>query len=50
MSERAGETERAGGSVPGGIETGSVLCDQDGDDFIRGASFCLCPLSFSGCK
>lgn len=41
-----------GGSLPGGIQTGTVLCDQDGDDFIRPASFSLSPLclSLSGCK
>lgn len=36
-------TGRAGGNIPEG--TGSVLCDQDEDDFIRAASFSPCPLS-----
>lgn len=45
MSERGRQTDRQGGSeagsIPGGIQTASVLCDRDGDDFIRPASFSL---------
>lgn len=40
-----GGTDRAGGDIPEG--TGSVLCDQDGDGFIRAATFSPCPLSVS---
>lgn len=36
-----GDRQREGGSIPGGIQTASVLCDRDGDDFIRPASFSL---------
>ena len=52
--ERGREADRGGGSIPGGIQTASVLCDRDGDDFIRPASFSLSlsllSLSLSGCK
>lgn len=54
MREREGDrqTGREGGSIPAGIQTASVLCDQDEDDFIRPASVSLSPLflSLSGCK
>lgn len=41
---RETETDSAGGSIPGGIQTASVLCDRDGDDFIRPDSSSLSPL------
>lgn len=34
-----GEADRGRvGNIPGGIQTGWMLCDQDGDGFIRAAS------------
>lgn len=48
---RWGGADRAGGSVPGGIQTAFVLCDQDGDGFIRPVTLSFSPsLSLSGCK
>lgn len=44
MREGERQTDRRGGSIPGGIQTASVLCDRDGDDFIRPASFSLAPV------
>lgn len=50
-TDREREREREWGCIPGGIQTASVLCDWDGDDFIRPASFFpLLSLSLPGCK
>ena len=52
MREKEGKTVGEGGSIPGGIQAASVLCDQDGDDFIRPASFSvfLCCSSALSCE